>query len=387
MRKKMLVTLALVYIMCCCGQAWATVGPGGIWQQKKSAAGYSEHQEGLHYLLRDEKGQLVTEVSRPVYSGDELILPDGKHYRVSRVVDKTVTVKLLGENKKYLGWLEFFKNKPVQATAANDWRERPVGIYHSHTGESYVPSSGEALVPFEGDIYRVGEKFEKALTAKNIDVIYYQTPHDPHDNNAYVRSRRTASGILRGNPVAIFDLHRDGVPDPTDYRTEIDGEQVAKIRIVVGRQNGNRKVNQDFAKRLMAHAEQLYPGIMKDIYIGRGNYNQDLLSTSLLLEVGTYTNSLEEAERGIMLFTDTVPVVLGLTEEDVKAAAGTVDEMGAGGWRKALALIFTTVLVAGVFMLINAGSYEKALERVVQSLRGAVNQINSRIRNIKNDNE
>ena len=39
-----------------------------------------------------------------------------------------------------------------------------------------------------------------------------KTPHDPHDAMAYDRSRRTAAELLKKNPIALLDIHRDAVP-------------------------------------------------------------------------------------------------------------------------------------------------------------------------------
>ncbi|MBM7854639.1 stage II sporulation protein P [Desulfohalotomaculum tongense] len=319
------------------------------------------HLVGCCFVLRDDQGRVITEVSRRVYFGDEVILPDGRHYRVIKVRENTAAVKLLGYDKNYLQWMQYFKNMSVKAAAEN-WYKRPVGIYHTHTDESYKPTSGAAQEPAEGDIYQVGQQFADSLRNKGVNVLYYKTPHDPHDSNAYVRSRRTAVGLIKNNPVALFDIHRDGVPNAGKYRAIIDGRPVAKVRLVIGKQNPKISANLDFAKRLMAYANQLHPGIIKDIYLGRGNYNQDLLSTAIILEAGTYTNTLEEAKVGVALLADAVPVVLGLTAKSRTTAAGPMEQHGKNGWAAAGWLIVITVLLVGVFLLINNGSLEETLE-------------------------
>jgi stage II sporulation protein P len=132
-----------------------------------------------------------------------------------------------------------------------------------------------------------------------MDVNHDQTAHDPHDNNAYVRSRRTAAKLLSTNPAAMFDVHRDGVVDPNFYREKVSGQDVAAIRIVVGRQNPRMSANLDFAKQMLAAVNNVHPNVVKEIFVGKGNYNQDLLPTALLIEAGTYTNTREEAERAL----------------------------------------------------------------------------------------
>lgn len=337
----------------------------------------NDHSVGHSYEVVDKNGELITTTSRQVYRGDEIILPDGRHYRVTRVNKNQAIAKLLGRDKDYLSWVAYFKETAVPVADIEEFKKRPVGIYHTHTAESYLPTSGQALEAFDGDIYQVGEVFADKLQKHKVNVLYYKTPHDPHNNTAYMRSRRTASGILRNNPIALFDLHRDGVPDPTQYQANVNGEQIAKIRLVVGRQNPKYEANTDFVKRLMAYAEQQYPGIVKDLYMGKGNYNQDLLSTAILLEVGTYTNTLEECQKGIAIFADVVPVVLGLTGVDGKkaegAAAAPVKGHEQSAWRTALSLISLTALAALAFFLISTGRLEKVVENAASQAQKILN--------------
>ncbi|MTI79333.1 MAG: stage II sporulation protein P [Firmicutes bacterium] len=333
---------------------------------------YSGHQAGRCNVIQDQQGNVITELSRNVYVGDEIILPNGNHYRVTITHEHGATAKHIGKDRDYMRWVQYFKRLSVQ-TVTNEWKNRPVGIYHTHTDESYQPTSGKAIEPFEGDIYQVGQQFANTMRDKGIDVIYYKTPHDPHDNNAYVRSRRTATGIIKNNPVAVFDIHRDGVLNPNKYRAKINGQWVAQVRIVVGKQNPRRITNQDFAKRLMAQASQIHPGLIKDLYIGSGNYNQDLLTTAILLEAGTHTNSLEEAKRGITLFTDAVPAVLGLTrgggDGPGGSAIGQLNEHNNSAWAAAGWLLLITLVGVGAFYFINSGNFEEAIGNTAVMLK------------------
>jgi stage II sporulation protein P len=332
-----------------------------------------DHRTGQCITIRDQNDQVITETARQVMVGDEIILPDGRHYRVKKVKNDMAKAKLLGSDKHYLSWLEYFQSNPAIPVAA-DWKDKPVGVYHTHTGESYLPDSGTDSKPYEGDIYLVGQSFVSELEKEKTNVIYYETPHDPHDSNAYMRSRRTAIGIMKNDPVAVFDIHRDGVPDPNKYRVTIDGKQVAQVRLVIGKQNPHRDTNTEFAKRLMAYAEKQHPGLIKDLYIGRGNYNQDLLSTAVLLESGTHTNSLAECQQGMILFADIIPVILGLTGEEEAGAeeivgAGPIKETETSGWTTAIWLLVITIASVGAFLFISTGSMEKALEAGAKTVR------------------
>ena len=87
--------------------------------------------------------------------------------------------------------------------------------------------------------------------------------------------------LLKGQPGAIFDIHRNGVPDPDEYATTIGNEKMSDVRLLVGKGNQNKDANLSFAKQIKAVADKMYPGLIKDIYMGKGAYNQDLAPRSV----------------------------------------------------------------------------------------------------------
>ena len=139
----------------------------------------------------------------------------------------------------------------------------------------------------------MAREFRDALQQQGIDVILDESTHLPHDSGAYRRSRQTAERLLQKRPDAIIDVHRDGIPDQSEYACSIDGENVSRVRLLVGRGNQNSSVNREFAKQMKAVADKQYPGLVKDIFIGKGTYNQDLAPHAILLEFGTHTISKE----------------------------------------------------------------------------------------------
>lgn len=183
-------------------------------------------------------------------------------------------------------------------------------IYHTHTDESYVPTDGVSSIPGNGGIYDVGEALSAGLTTAGFTVIHDRTAHDPHDAGAYPRSRRTVLRNLRFGPTLLFDVHRDAAP-PGGYITTVDGVQTARILIVVGGANPMASANLGTARRLNAVAEDLYPGLMKGIYVARGNYNQDLDPGAILLEMGTALIPKEAAVRAAGLWANVVSAFLG----------------------------------------------------------------------------
>jgi len=81
--------------------------------------------------------------------------------------------------------------------------------------------------------------------------------------------------------------------------------------IVIGRSNPNMNANLEFARQIKATADKIYPGLMRGIYMGRGDYNQDLYPRALLFEIGTAEGSLTIASHGARYLSDVITAVLG----------------------------------------------------------------------------
>ncbi|MQL51588.1 stage II sporulation protein P [Desulfofundulus thermobenzoicus] len=340
---------------------------GPVWNPRALLGeGERDHIAGYVCTIQDEQGRIISQVGRRVSVNDEIITADGNHYRVVRVEGNTARARFLGLDRDLLAYNEFYSQMtvPVSRVARTT---QPVGIYHTHSDESYVPSDGSEAIPFHGGIYQVGQSLVDRLQKKGTRVDYDKTPHDPHDDNAYYRSRRTAANLMKNNPIALFDVHRDGIPDPGYYRKNISQEDVAQTRLVIGRENPRMQANLDFAKRLMSYANSVHKPIVKEIFMGQGNYNQDLMPTAVLIEAGTHTNTREEAERGIALLADAVPVILGITAPAPPGAPKPVTDRTAatpGSWNALAWIIILTVLGSGAFLVISAGGWDRASARL-----------------------
>ena len=146
----------------------------------------------------------------------------------------------------------------------------------------------------------VADALQKSLEKKGINVIRSREPHTPHDAGAYQRSRRTAEEAIKENPDAVIDVHRDAVPEE-EYLEEVEGKKRVQIQLVVGRQNQNMANNRQFAEGLKKQADKNYPGLIKGIFMARGNYNQDM-SPRCPDRSGFHTNDKELAEESVQLF-------------------------------------------------------------------------------------
>lgn len=136
---------------------------------------------------------------------------------------------------------------------------------------------------------------------------------------------------------------------------------VSQVRLVVGRQNPNRSVNDKFARQLKAITDQKYPGLVKGIFYGQGNYNQTIAPHSLLLEFGTHVTTKEQAQASAKIIATSIDSLL--------YGEGGVDEEGVKGENpsafRTIAWI-VGILVVGIlsYLFINEGSIEGVLKRI-----------------------
>lgn len=279
----------------------ATVLPAG----KAGADDWYGGEPGF-FTLFDEEGGKLTVMASEMFKDDEYISGDNGHYSIYWV-DKE------GRNAfaKFIGQVELPEFEEVVETSVETLApkngNRSILLYCTHSDESYVPSDGESSIPSKGGIYDVAESLRSSLEKKGVKTVLDRTPHDPHDAGAYRRSRQTAMDLIRKNaPVAaVFDIHRDAIPKE-HYDAMVNGEYMSSVRIVIGRSNQNRKANEELAYKIKAIADKTHPGLIKDIYIGRGEYNQELSPRSLLFEFGTHEISKEAAKKATGNIADVV---------------------------------------------------------------------------------
>lgn len=249
----------------------------------------------------NSEGRTIFTLCTALYEGDEYISADNTLYRIVSINGQTAVAEKIGaETMPDVSWLDTGAvqavfapiTQPAAAKESDDTRKL-IAMYVTHSDESYIPTDGTQSIEGQGGIYDVARAFRDALQGLGVDVILDESTHLPHDSGAYRRSRQTAERLIEQRPDAIIDIHRDGIPDESEYTITLDGENASQIRLLVGRANQNSAVNREFAKEIKAVADKQYPGLIKDIFIGKGTYNQDLSPNAILLEFGTHTISKE----------------------------------------------------------------------------------------------
>ncbi|MDT8901199.1 stage II sporulation protein P [Anaeroselena agilis] len=328
-----------------------------------------ERNDGGYYTIVDELGRPVFMTGWKVNVGDQCLTTDNKRYEVTGISGDTAHAKFIGE----VNLSAYAPSAPVRnhafavhlAPRVASAQGNKVAIYHTHSDESYVPTDGKESILGNGGIFKVGQAFGEALKAQGLQPIISNAKHDPHDNMAYERSRRTVADLLKQQPAAVFDVHRDALP-AEGYATKINGQEMTKVQLVVGKYGPTGKQIEDYALKIKAAADQKHPGLIKGIFFAKGgDYNQDLHPRSMLLEVGSHTNSRAEAEKGIALFADAIPAVLGQTGGQPGTPAGATglgtQQAGPSGASKSIGWI-VALLVIGViaFLFISTGGVKEA---------------------------
>lgn len=305
----------------------------------------AENDGDCVYTLLDANGQKLTQRAGRMYEGDEYISGDDKWYRVAFVDDAacTATAEYLGpaalDEEAFASFVD---------ARAEEEDEKLICMYSTHSDESYVPSDGASSLWRNAGIYDVGDALKENLEKRGITVEYSDKTFLPHDADAYNRSRSTAEEYAKKAPDALIDIHRDGV-DADEYETEVDGEDTSMVRLFVGRSNQNAAENKAFAQKLKAAADKAYPGLVKDIFIGKGNYNQELYPQAILLEFGTYEIEKEKAISATEYMAEVIDEVL--YGPSAKASTGD-DSAAAKGITWAIVL---AVIAAAVYGLASTG--------------------------------
>ena len=315
------------------------------------------------YTLLGPDGRALTRRGGRIYAGDEYISGDDGWYRVVSVDDasRTAAAKYLGRAAVDAAAFAAFAARAEDGAAdPKGDGKKLVAMYSTHSDESYVQGDGTYSKWTNAGIYDVGESLKEALEARGIKAVYSKETFLPHDADAYARSRRTAEELLKQNPDALLDIHRDAVP-AEEYETKVDGEDISKVRLFVGRSNQNAAENKAFAQQIKAEAEREYPGLIKDIFIGKGDYNQELYPHALLLEFGTHEIEKEKAQEAAAYIAEVLDNVLygpSAKAEGAKGARGGAVAKGIG-W-----VVGLGVVAALVYALAATGSLKGTWQKV-----------------------
>jgi len=190
-------------------------------------------------------------------------------------------------------------------------------IVHTHSCEAYTPEAGWEYEASENlrttdpafSVIRVGDEIAEVLTAGGIEVLHDTTLNDfPDYEGAYERMRLTIEDYLNRYPSIqmVLDIHRDAVQDENGAQLAFLSTQqalpYARLMLVVGTDEGGLfhpawRENLANAMKLQAMLERTSPGLCRDIDLRTERFNAHETPGSLLIEVGSTGNTLQQALR------------------------------------------------------------------------------------------
>ena len=188
-------------------------------------------------------------------------------------------------------------------------------IVHTHTTESYTPAGQTTY--HDGDstrtqdktqnVVRVGDEIAAQLEAAGISVIHDTTINDyPEYNGSYTRTLKIIESYLEKYPSiqVVLDVHRDGMTkaDGTKLKVvaDVDGQKTSQVMLYIGSDEGglkheNWRENLKLGLRFQQSMSEQFPRLARPLNFVKERYNMHATPGSVILEVGSDGNTLEEA--------------------------------------------------------------------------------------------
>lgn len=202
-------------------------------------------------------------------------------------------------------------------------------IMHTHGSEAYTMVGDDVYVETDTsrtddpnyNMIRVGEEMKAVFESMGFSVIHDTSLYDyPNYTGSYTRSLAGIQSMLEQYPSisVVLDVHRDALiaSDGTVYKavTQVNGEDVAQVMLVVGTNDGGLthpgwQDNLNLAAHIQLGMTSIEPTLARPINLRSQRFNQHLTPCSLLVEVGTSGNSLQEAIRGARYFAQAAGAV------------------------------------------------------------------------------
>lgn len=218
-----------------------------------------------------------------------------------------------------------------------DFTAPTVLIYHTHSTETYIFEDNGLFstdFPTRNDntsvnMIRIGDEITEILENHGIGVIHDKTIYDSVYTGAYEKSREGITKILEENPSVIItlDIHRDALYSGEFTRIKpsvsIKGKKAAQMMIIAGCEDGNVtdfpnwQTNLSFAVHLQKTVNDKYENLMKPIFFCMRKYNMDITPYSLLIEIGTDVNTLQEAAYSGRLLGDALADFIKVYAKDI----------------------------------------------------------------------
>ncbi|MBR2499755.1 MAG: stage II sporulation protein P [Clostridia bacterium] len=179
-------------------------------------------------------------------------------------------------------------------------------IVHTHSSEAYANSPNARSESPEQNVIKVGETIAKELNRNGIITIHDTTRNDyPSYNGSYKKSLATVEKNLEKYPSIqiVLDIHRDYIErDKNQVKpTAIyDEGKAAQIMFVVGTDSmglyhPDWRENLSLAVKLQNNLLEKRPNLCRAINMRTERFNHHTTKGSMIIEVGSSANTLDEA--------------------------------------------------------------------------------------------
>ncbi|MBQ8894884.1 MAG: stage II sporulation protein P [Clostridia bacterium] len=255
--------------------------------------------EHFLYFTKPQQEEAPADTEDDAIKAANLSALSGTYHQISGTAVANATdfdVSALLENT--VAMPEFTAGKPA------------VLIYHTHTTECYRNADGISNTTDESkNVVAVGEAMKKIFEAAGYQTIHItEIFNQPDFSGAYANSRAVVEQVLKENPTiqVVLDVHRDAISsNGIDYYpvTEVNGRQAAQIMLVCGTDakglsHPNWRQNFTYALQLSRQMGALYGQLSRPVNLRRDRFNTHFTPYTLLLEVGSAANTLDQAIYG-----------------------------------------------------------------------------------------
>ena len=251
-----------------------------------------------------ELPEIPPEYTGKIIEEDFSVSPKNHALTFGQGVIKNSTSFSDAEAKKYLE-----AENPVRL----DHNGPQVLIMHTHATESFEPYDTDTYdtrhtwrsTDNQKNIVLAGEVLADQIRSYGIEVLHDDTQHDyPSYNGSYERSAVTVKNYLKKYPSikVVLDIHRDAIQRGNTLVKPIitvNGKKAAQLMIIAGCDDGtmgmpNWGKNFRFAAGMQDAIQRGCPGLCRPVFFCHRKYNQDLTTGSLLIEMGSHGNTLDE---------------------------------------------------------------------------------------------
>jgi len=260
--------------------------------------------------------------------------PESEHSGKLPAANVPAEKAIVSENMEFKNETDYTFDLHQMSTAQTAYsatgNEPRVLIVHTHACETYSDNNGRGIgkagtyrsTDNSLNMVRVGKKIADNLRSSGINVIHDTTQCDyPSYNNAYKNSLEVISGYLNKYPSIrfVFDIHRDAITNssnaPIKLTYDTGKEKAAQIMIVCGTDamglyHPNWRDNLTLASKIQLCLEKDYPGIARPVNVRRERFNMHTTRGSLIFEIGTHGNTLDEALASADILSEALEKVL-----------------------------------------------------------------------------